>query len=77
MADVDLNLILQEVRDVRTEVRSHRIETLQYNTEFRKEQVKQGKEIAALKVKAGIWGALGSLIVAVPVGLAILWKVLS
>ena len=36
--------------------------------EIRKAQVETGKEISALKVKAGIWGAAAGM---VPVGLAV------
>lgn len=39
----------------------------------KKEQINQGKAIATLKVKSGIWGILGG---SIPASIAIIWAML-
>ena len=42
--------------------------------ELRKEQVAMGKDVAGLKVKSSVWGAIGGGIVAIPVAVMAYFK---
>ena len=53
-------------RYLMTEIKAYRAELVCFKTE----QIKQGKSIATLKVKSGVWGIVGG---AIPTSIIMVW----